>query len=182
MTAGLTDSVSGADSAAPRLNLHLALCSRRHVPRGAGGRGSGGARKALIRRAASRVEGGGSVRRGDRAATWQKEAERDHFLALSLIPSFPFPSPHPSGHPQRALVISRSTGGCCVHLCERLRTPSRRPAILSPLCSIRLSVISTTFGVCDCELSFIKHVHKVRMRRGKAPASIFLPLLSCSCP
>lgn len=39
----------------------------------------------------------GSVQRRDRAATWQKEAERDHFLTLSLIrlcrPSLPPPSP-----------------------------------------------------------------------------------------
>lgn len=54
----------------------------------------------------------GSVLRRDRAATWQKEAERDHFLTLSLIPSQP--SLHPPGHPRHGLVISCCTDAECV--------------------------------------------------------------------
>lgn len=57
----------------------------------------------------------GSVLRRDRAATWQKEAERDHFLTLSLIPSHP--SLHPPGYPRHGLVISRCTDGECVCKC-----------------------------------------------------------------
>lgn len=54
----------------------------------------------------------GSVLRRDRAATWQKEAERDHFLTLSPNPSNL--SLHPPGHPRHGLVISRCTDGECV--------------------------------------------------------------------
>lgn len=58
----------------------------------------------------------GSVLWRDRAATWQKEAERDHFLTLSLIPSHP--SLHPPGHARHGLVISRCTDGECVCVCK----------------------------------------------------------------
>lgn len=62
-------------------------------------------RGALIRCRAGCVEGqcGGEI--GE--ATWQEEAERDHFLTLSLIHlSFS------SGHSQYGLVISHGTDGC----------------------------------------------------------------------
>lgn len=59
----------------------------------------------------------GSVQRRDRAATWQKVAERDHFLTLSLI-RLCRPSLHPPpGHPWHGLVISRCTDGYCVYKC-----------------------------------------------------------------
>lgn len=61
----------------------------------------------------------GSVLRGDRAATWQKEAERDHFLTLSLIPSHP--SLHPPGHP-RTVSLSHAAlmANVCVNVCISL--------------------------------------------------------------
>lgn len=77
-------SVSKADSAALQLNL-LYICVyvfQDHVLCGTRGERQG-AKESNDK--APRWPCRGSVRQGDRAATWQKEPERDHLLTLSLI-------------------------------------------------------------------------------------------------
>ena len=84
------------------------------------------------------------MRRRDRAATWEEEAERDHFLTLSLGSSS-FSRPLRSSlnvlllsqaalmvPVQEAVCASCNSASC---LCER------QPAVVSPRCSLPLNII-----------------------------------------
>lgn len=117
----------------------------------------------------------GSVLRRDRAATWQEEAKRDHFLTLSLIPSHP--SLHPPGHPRHGLVIARCTDGECVCVCVNVCISAW---IRAPVCGAE-----TCFGRFSCPETYSQLLRRFweqseRKRRdetGSSPRIDFSPLL-----
>ncbi len=154
------------------------------------GRKTEGLRKALIRRGASRVEGQCSGEIG------QLHGKRKPSVTTFLLfhsSAFPFRLSTPPVILSMVLLSHAALmAAACVNVCVSLLVfvllfvyecvhaglPFCHPCVQFPETSFQPLLRSAT---ASTEPSF-QHEQKVRMRRGKAPASILYPLLGCSCP
>lgn len=138
------------------------------------GRKTEGPRRALIRQQSySRGEGqcGGEIGQ----LHGKRKPSVTTFLRLHSS-TFPFPFSAPPVI-LNTVLLSHTTlmvaePDCvCLHSCSYLCMHVQFP----------LNIIPAIIEARNREPSF-QHEQKVRMRRGKAPASILYPLLGCSCP
>lgn len=195
----LTGSVSEADSAALWLNLYLAFAFfRHHVPARRQGRKTKGPRKALIRRGACRVEG----QCGREIGQLHGKSKPSVTTFLLFHSSFPVSPPLRSSsvwscylaqHWWLLWVCVCLWMNVCVSLLvfvllfvyEYMHTALS--FFCRPFCHLCIQSPKHHFSLCRgpqqrAQRHLFSLNKNVRMRRGKAPASIFHPLLGCSCP